>query len=98
MSISDELMWRYYEVLSDLSLDKIAKMREDVKNGLLHPKKAKERLALELTARFYNEEFAFIAKREFDNVFKSNRLPSDIERFEAEKGIWICRALVDTTT
>jgi tyrosyl-tRNA synthetase len=96
MSISDELMWRYYEILSDLSLDEIAKMREDVKNGLLHPKKAKERLALELTARFYNEEFANIAKREFDNVFKSNKIPSDIEEFEAQKGIWICRALVDT--
>ncbi len=71
-------------------------MREDVANGILHPKKVKERLALELTARFYNKEFANIARREFDNVFKSNRLPSDIEEFEAEDGVWICRALVDS--
>lgn len=96
MSISDELMWRYYEILSDSTLDEIEQMREDVANGILHPKKVKERLALELTARFYNKEFANIARREFDNVFKSNRLPSDIEEFEAEDGVWICRALVDS--
>ncbi len=47
MSISDELMWRYYEILSDLTLDEIEQMREDVANGILHPKKVKERLALD---------------------------------------------------
>jgi len=96
MSISDKLMWRYYEILSDLELSDIEQMKKDVQNGLLHPKKAKEQLALELTARFYNKEFANIAKREFDNVFKSNKIPSDIEEFELEDGVWICRALVET--
>jgi len=47
LSISDELMWRYYELLSDKSLEEIAKMREDVANGTLHPKIVKENLALE---------------------------------------------------
>jgi tyrosyl-tRNA synthetase len=95
LSISDELMWRYYELLSAKSLEEIAKMREEVANGTLHPKIAKENLALELTTRFYNEESATIAKSEFDNVFKSNQLPTDIELFEMEEGIWICKALVD---
>jgi len=95
LSISDELMWRYYEILSDKSLEDIAQMREDVANGLLHPKTVKENLALELTTRFYNEESATMAKSEFDNVFKSNRLPTDITEVEVEDGIWICRALVD---
>jgi tyrosyl-tRNA synthetase len=96
LSISDELMWRYYEILSDKSLEEIKKMREDVANGSLHPKIAKENLALEITARFYNEESANMAKSEFDKVFKSNKLPTDIPEFELDSDIWICKALVET--
>jgi len=95
LSISDDLMWRYYEILSDKSLEEIKQMKEDVANGSLHPKIVKENLALEITTRFYNEESATIAKSEFDNVFKSNKLPTDIAEFEVEDGIWICKALVD---
>jgi tyrosyl-tRNA synthetase len=95
LSISDELMWRYYDLLSQRSLEEIAQIKEDVANRTLHPKKAKENLALELTARFYNEESAKMAKSEFDNVFKSNNIPTDIEEFEMQDGIWICQALVD---
>jgi len=95
LSISDELMWRYYELLSEKSLSEIAQLKEDVANRDVHPKKAKENLALELTARFYNEESATMAKNEFDNVFKSNKLPTDIPEFEMASDIWICQALQD---
>ncbi len=95
LSVSDELMWRYYELLSEKSLEEIGQMREDVANGLLHPKIAKENLALEITARFYNEESAKMAKSEFDNVFKSNQLPTDMDEFEMENDIWVCQALVN---
>ena len=95
LSISDELMWRYYELLSDKSLSEIEALKTGVANRDLHPKKVKENLALELTARFYNEESATMAKNEFDKVFKSNQLPTDIPEFEMESDIWICKALVD---
>ncbi len=95
LSVSDELMWRYYELLSERSLEEIATMREDVQKGTLHPKTVKENLALELVTRFYNEELATLAKGEFDNVFKSNQLPTDMNEVEVEEGIWICKALVD---
>ena len=95
LSVSDELMWRYYELLSEKSLEEIATMKEDVQKGTLHPKVAKENLALELVTRFYNEELATLAKSEFDNVFKANKLPSDMNEVEVEEGIWICKALVD---
>jgi len=95
LSISDELMWRYYELLSEKSLEEIAQMKEDVKTGKLHPKVVKENLALELVTRFYDEEAAKVAKEEFDNVFKANKLPDDIPEVEVEEGIWICKALVD---
>jgi len=96
LSISDDLMWRYYELLSAKSLEEIAGMQQDVEKGTLHPKKVKENLALELVTRFYNEELATLAKEEFDNVFKANQLPSDIKEVAVEKDIWICKALVDT--
>ncbi len=95
LSISDELMWRYYELLSDKSIEEIEKLKKDVSDRTIHPKKAKEDLALELTTRFYNEESATMAKSEFDNVFKSNKLPTDIPEFEMESDIWICKALQD---
>lgn len=95
LSISDELMWRYYELLSEKSLSELAQLREDVKTRTVHPKVAKENLALELTTRFYNEELAKLAKEEFDSVFKANKLPVDMEEFEMPEGIWICQALLD---
>ncbi len=95
LSVSDELMWRYYELLSAKSLERIAQMREEVVNGTLHPKIAKENLALEITTRFYNEESAKLAKSEFNNIFKSNKLPTDIAEFNVDVDIWICKALVE---
>jgi len=95
LSISDELMWRYYELLSENTLEEIAQMKEGVQMGTLHPKTVKENLALELVTRFYNVELATLAKEEFDNVFKENLLPADMNEIEAEEGIWICKALVD---
>jgi tyrosyl-tRNA synthetase len=95
LSISDDLMWRYYELLSEKSLHEIATLKEAVQKGEVHPKIAKENLALELVIRFYNEELATLAKAEFDNVFKANQLPTDMNEVEVEEGIWICKALVD---
>lgn len=95
LSISDELMWRYYELLSAKSLQEIAEMKTDVQKGTLHPKAAKEALALELTERFYNADAAQEAKEAFDNVFKANLLPEDIQEVAVENNIWICKALVD---
>ena len=95
LSISDDLMWRYYELLSEKALEEIAQLKEDVKNGIVHPKTAKENLAIEITARFHNEELANIAKEEFNSVFKANKIPTDMDEFDMEDGIWICQALVD---
>ena len=95
LSISDDLMWRYYELLSEMSLSDIAQLKEDVASRTVHPKTAKENLALEITTRFYNEELAKLAKEEFNSVFKAKKLPTDMPEFEMENGIWICQALLD---
>ena len=95
LSISDELMWRYYELLSDMPLADIARLKEDVSSRTVHPKTAKENLALEITTRFYNEELATLAKEEFNSVFKAKKVPTEMPEFEMENGIWICQALLD---
>jgi len=95
LSISDELMWRYYELLSSISLEDLEILKKDTQDRTIHPKTTKENLALEIVERFYSKEIALKAKEEFNSVFKSNKIPTDIEEFELDNGIWICQALVD---
>ena len=100
MSISDDLMWRYYELLSDLASDEIAGLRAAVREGAQHPKKVKVRLAKELVARFHTPAAADDAEREFDAVFAKGELPDDIAEatLEAEstEGVALARALHQT--
>jgi tyrosyl-tRNA synthetase len=96
LSISDELMWRYYELLSSKTLEEIEKIKDDVKNNILHPKVAKEVLAMEIVDRFCGQGSGTMAKDEFDKVFKQNSIPTDIEEFTFDEVSWICKVLVDT--
>ena len=95
LSISDDLMWRYFELLSTKSLDEIASLKSGVADGSLHPKKIKEDLAIEITARFHNEELAQMAKVAFDNLHKKSQIPTDIPEFTIDGEVWIAKALVE---
>ncbi len=95
LSISDALMWRYFELLSTKTLQEIAEIKSGVENGLLHPKKVKEDLALEITTRFHTEELALGAKIEFEKVHAKSQIPTDIDAFSCEGEVWIAKALVD---
>ncbi|MBV5321654.1 MAG: tyrosine--tRNA ligase [Sulfuricurvum sp.] len=95
LSISDILMWRYYELLSTQTLDEIEALKVGVENGLLHPKKVKESLALEITARFHSEEAALGAQAEFERVHAQSEIPSEMDEFTLEGPIWVAKALVD---
>jgi tyrosyl-tRNA synthetase len=95
LSISDELMWRYYELLSTKSLKEIEELKNGVEDGSLHPKKVKEALAMEIVDRFHGEGEGQKAKEEFEKVFAQKDIPTDMPEFKMEAGIWICQALVD---
>jgi tyrosyl-tRNA synthetase len=95
LSISDALMWRYYELLSTKSLQEIQALKDGVEAGTLHPKKVKEELALEITARFHSQELAEAAKAEFDRVHAKSQLPSDMKEITLQGPIWIAKALVE---
>lgn len=85
MSISDNLMWRYYELLSAKDLPEIAALKKSVEEGSRHPKTVKMDLAREMVSRFYSTKEALKAAAEFEAVFKSGALPEEIEecRFPA---------------
>ena len=86
MSVSDDLMWRYYELISSKSLDEIAALKKDVEEGRLHPKKAKEALAYEIVARYHGEEQAQEALQGFNSVFADGGIPDDAPEFACEHG------------
>ena len=77
MSISDELMWRYFEVLSFRSLDEIAALRKSVEDGM-NPRDAKFELGVEIVARFNGMAAAEGAKKEFISRFQQGAMPDEI--------------------
>ena len=96
MSISDDLMWRYYELLSDKALSEIQLLKSQVVNGSLHPMEAKKSLGAELVTRFNGANAAETARNYFETRFQKKSTPTDIrQRFSAPQPIWICRLIVD---
>ena len=98
MSVSDELMLRYYELLSDMSVEEIAFLKKEMDSGAVHPKDVKVRLARELTARFHDDEAAVKAERNFEQVFTKHELPEDILEFQMmteEKEVWLPKLLLE---
>ncbi len=95
LSISDELMWRYYELLSNKTLSEIAELQKAVEDGTLHPKKVKEELAMEIVERFHGKGEGEKAKLEFEKVFAKKDIPSEMDEYTIEAGTGILQALVD---
>ncbi|MEJ2135616.1 MAG: tyrosine--tRNA ligase [Desulfofustis sp.] len=98
MSVTDELMFRYYELLSDLSREDIDRLKQGLEEGTLHPKEIKQKLARELTARFHSEEEAALAEQNFENVFAKHDLPDDIPEYtlSSEESVWLPKLMVDS--
>ncbi len=78
MSISDELMWRYYELLSFRSLDDVRRLRQEVEEGA-NPRQVKVELAQEIVTRFHDGQAAKQAEDEFNARFRQGKMPSEIE-------------------
>jgi tyrosyl-tRNA synthetase len=83
MSISDELMWRYYELLSFESIETIEGLKQAVANGE-NPRNVKVKLALELIARFHSEEAAQAALQDFETKFSKNAIPDEMPEVTLE--------------
>lgn len=97
LSVSDQLMFRYYELLSDLGTEDVAVLKKEMESGARHPKEIKKQLARELTARFHSQEAALQAEQNFEKVFQKGGLPDDIleRQVTAAEDIWLPQLLVD---
>ncbi|BAI79625.1 tyrosyl-tRNA synthetase [Deferribacter desulfuricans SSM1] len=87
MSISDELMFRYYLLLSDKSEDEINRMKSDIENGKLHPMEVKKALAAEIVTRFHSTNDAKEAREKFEKLFSKKEIPDDLPEYTLEKGL-----------
>ncbi|EPE2650507.1 tyrosine--tRNA ligase [Vibrio fluvialis] len=94
MSISDDLMWSYYELLSFRPLEELQQFKADVENGK-NPRDIKILLAKEIIARFHSEADADAAEQEFINRFQKGAMPDEMPEFEFEAGIAIANLLKD---
>ena len=99
MSTSDELMVRYYELLSDVGLSELQRIKDGVagKDGGAHPMESKKALAREMVARFYDQAAAHQAEHDFVHQFKQKEVPDDIPVFalSVDQPVWICRLLTE---
>lgn len=92
MSISDELMWRYLELLSFESLETIASWKTEIENGE-NPRNIKFRLAEEIITRFHSNDDAKQAQQNFINRFAKNKVPDEMPEFSFDAGIKIANLL-----
>ena len=96
MSISDDLMLRYYELLSDLSLDGLDQLKRGLKDKSVHPMAAKKQLGREIVARYHGEEAAQSAEEHFVSRFRDNQVPDDMPEFTFAAGsvpVLLCKLL-----
>src|SRR6202158_2188454 len=84
MSISDEMMWRYYELLTDVRAEQIAAMKEDAASGKAHPMTLKKELARGIVADFNSAEAATKAAEDWARQFQKDRVPEDAQRIAVE--------------
>jgi tyrosyl-tRNA synthetase len=97
MSISDDLMWRYYELLTDLTVEQIVALRRQAENGERNPRDIKAELAKSIIADFHSKEDATRAEEEFNRIFRGKQAPDEVEEISLESGLWkLPRLLVDS--
>ena len=85
MSISDDLMWPYYELLTDFAPPVIVRLKEEVRTGVLHPMDAKMQLAHTIIANFHGEAAARSARDDFQRVFRDRQSPEEVPEYRIQR-------------
>lgn len=100
MSISDELMFLYYEMATDVPMEEISSIKDEIRNGIVHPRDVKVRLSKEICSQFYDWETAEKAEAEFNRIFVKKDIPDEIPEYKIpddekkEDRVWIVKLLV----
>ena len=97
MRVSDELMLRWYDLLSAKTAGELTQLRADLKSGAAHPRAAKVALAEEIVARFHGDEAGRRAVEEFDRIFVNKGLPDEmpIHAVAAAADVGVCKLMVE---
>ncbi len=101
MSVDDEMMFSYFELLTDIPMEEIKSMRDKMKSGELHPKKIKVSLAKEIIKTYHTEKDAEDAEAHFEKVFSKKEIPDDILELNydpsiiKEGKIWLIQVMKD---
>lgn len=97
MKVSDELMIRYYMLLTDMTVEQVNELKQAIESGKVHPRQAKVDLAKFLITRFHSKQAAETAEEEFNRMFVKKGLPDDMPVVEtpATDEYWICKLLSD---
>jgi len=100
MSIADNIMFKYYELATDIPMNEVKKLEEDMAKGEAHPRDIKIRLAKEICAQFYDKKTADDAEAEFYKIFVNKDTPDEVPEFTVQSGelkdgkIWIVKLMV----
>ena len=91
MSTSDELMLRFYELLSHIPIDELIELKDGMKSGSVHPMEAKKALGVEIVDRYHGKGAGLKAKEEFETIFKKKGLPDEVPeiRLKDNEDIWL---------
>ncbi|NLT22068.1 MAG: tyrosine--tRNA ligase [Syntrophorhabdus sp.] len=98
MSISDELMIKYYELLSDIPLASLEALKKGIAAGSVHPKQAKVDFAKEIITRFHDASSAEVAHENFEKMFRDKEIPEEIETVTMSRynaGTWLPKLMVN---
>lgn len=100
MSVPDNLMIRYFELVTDVPLNEIGEIKTGLENNNLHPRDVKKRLAREIVTLYHGQSAAITAEEEFEKVFKDKLFPEEIKELILKKGdlkegnIWLIKLIV----
>jgi tyrosyl-tRNA synthetase len=100
MSVADELMWKYFELATEVPQTDIEQLAALVDSGKMHPKEAKQRLAREIVGLYHGEEAATTAQEHFEKVIARKELPDEMPNLVVKKGemkdgkVWVVKLLV----
>jgi tyrosyl-tRNA synthetase len=86
MSLSDELMWTYYDLLTDRTPAEIAALKAEVESGAVHPRRAKVDLAKAIITDFHSADAAAASEAEFDRIFVKKEAPDAVREVEVQAG------------
>ncbi|MBI2355572.1 MAG: tyrosine--tRNA ligase [Deltaproteobacteria bacterium] len=98
MSISDELMLRYYELLSDMTLADLERLKADLRDGSVHPMAAKKALGREIVTRFHGAGSGEAAEENFVRRFKENEVPDEMPQVSymiADGAVLLAKAMTE---